>query len=75
MQPRRPHRRRNSLLPRGSRKPLQWVARWADWFEQRGVYAPGEDTRDMTAIGDFGWLITLWLVGTAVLVLVLALAV
>lgn len=54
--------------------PLRWVARWADWFERRGVYAPGEDTRKMDAIGDFGWLISLWLLGVAVLVLFFALA-
>jgi|GEM_PF-3417636 len=56
------------------RTPLRWVGRWADWFERRGVYSPGENTRRMTAVGDFGWLIAVWLLGVAVLILVLALA-
>lgn len=53
---------------------LRWLWRWADWFERRGVYTPGEDTRGMDAVGDFGWLISLWLLGVAVLILVFALA-
>lgn len=53
---------------------LRWFSRWAGRFERRGVYTPGEDTRNIDAVGDFGWLITLWLLGVAVLVLVLALA-
>ena len=56
------------------RAPLRWVGRWADWFERRGVYSPGENARRMTTVGDFGWLIAVWLLGVAVLILVLALA-
>lgn len=24
------------------------LGRWADWFEQRGVYVPGEDNRTVS---------------------------
>lgn len=54
--------------------PLRWLIRWADWFERRGVYAPGEDSRRVNAVRDFGWLITAWLLGLALFILFFALA-
>lgn len=54
---------------------LRWPERCADWFEQRGVYVPGEDNRGVDPWRDWGWLIVVWLAGLAVFILVLALAV
>jgi hypothetical protein len=48
--------------------PLSWLVRWADWFEARGVYVPGEDNRSLSTWRDFGWLITGWLIAVAALV-------
>jgi hypothetical protein len=54
------------LTPTGRRRrapsavglnPLAWFVRWADWFESRGVYVPGEDSRSISTLRDFGWLI------------------
>ncbi|QWF82607.1 hypothetical protein [Amycolatopsis sp. CA-230715] len=50
------------------------LGRWADWFEQRGVYVPGEDNRTVSPWRDFGWLIIAWLAGLAAFVLFFALA-
>ncbi|SED50865.1 hypothetical protein SAMN04489727_8153 [Amycolatopsis tolypomycina] len=58
-----------------SRNPLRWVARWADWFEERGVYAPGEESRAVDPVRDFGWLMTAWVAGVAIFILLFALAV
>ena len=58
-----------------SRNPLGWLARWADWFEARGVYVPGEESRAVDPIRDFGWLMTAWVVGVAIFILLFALAV
>ncbi|NIH82026.1 hypothetical protein FHX46_004556 [Amycolatopsis viridis] len=57
------------------RNPLSWVSRVADWFEQRGVYVPGEDNHTVDPWRDFGWLIVAWLVGCGTFILFLALAV
>jgi hypothetical protein len=56
------------------RNPLGFLARWADWFEARGVYVPGEETRAVNPWRDFGWLIIAWLVGLGVFVLFFAFA-
>jgi hypothetical protein len=45
-----------------------------DQFEARGVYVPGEDNKAISPWRDFGWLITLWLVTVAVLILFFAMA-
>lgn len=37
-----------------SRNPLLWLVRVADWFEQRGVYVPGEDNHTVDPWRDFG---------------------
>ncbi|MCU1683308.1 MAG: hypothetical protein JWQ81_4047 [Amycolatopsis sp.] len=56
------------------RNPVGFLARWADWFEARGVYVPGEETRAVNPWRDFGWLIIAWLVGLGVFVLFFAFA-
>jgi len=56
------------------RNPLGFLARWADWFEARGVYVPGEETRAVNPWRDFGWLIIAWLVGLGMFVLFFAFA-
>lgn len=58
-----------------SRNPLRWFAKWADWFEERGVYVPGEESRAVDPVRDFGWLMTAWFAGVAVLIVVLSFAV
>jgi hypothetical protein len=45
-----------------------------DRFEARGVYVPGEDDKAISPWRDFGWLIALWLVTVAVLILFFAMA-
>jgi hypothetical protein len=45
-----------------------------DRFEARGVYVPGEDNKAISPWRDFGWLIALWLVTVAVLILFFAMA-
>ncbi|MFJ1760994.1 MULTISPECIES: hypothetical protein [unclassified Amycolatopsis] len=58
-----------------SRNPLGWFARWADWFEERGVYVPGEESRAVDPVRDFGWLMAAWVAGVAIFILLFALAV
>jgi hypothetical protein len=58
-----------------SRNPLGWFARWADWFEERGVYVPGEESRAVAPVRDFGWLMAAWVAGVAIFILLFALAV
>jgi hypothetical protein len=50
------------------------MGRWADWFEQRGVYVPGEDNHTVDPWRDFGWLIVVWMVGVGAFILFFALA-
>lgn len=58
-----------------TRKPFQWITRWADWFENRGVYVPGEESRAVDPVRDFGWLMAAWVAGVAIFILLFALAV
>ncbi|MBN6036852.1 hypothetical protein [Amycolatopsis sp. 195334CR] len=58
-----------------AKNPFRWIGDWADWFEARGVYVPGEDTRPVNPWRDFGWLLVAWLAGLAIFVLFFALAV
>ncbi|MFD9887821.1 hypothetical protein ACFWY9_00665 [Amycolatopsis sp. NPDC059027] len=58
-----------------SRNPLRWLARWADWFEERGVYVPGEENRSVDPVRDFGWLITAWFFGVALFIFLFAFAI
>lgn len=46
----------------------------ADRFEMRGVYVPGRDTARVRPWREFGWLLTSWLLGVTLFVLILALA-
>lgn len=52
--------------------PLSWPVRWADWFESRGVYVPGEDSRTLSTLRDFGWLIAAWLIAVSAFVVFFA---
>lgn len=54
--------------------PLRLVQRWVDWFESRGGYVPGEDSRVIHPGREFGWLITTWLVAVALLIVLLSVA-
>jgi hypothetical protein len=58
-----------------ARSPIGWLTRWADWFETRGVYVPGEESRAVDPWRDFGWLIVAWVAGLAMFILFFALAV
>ena len=55
--------------------PLSWLRRWTDWFENRGVYIPGEESRAVDPVRDFGWLMVTWGAGVAVFILLFAFAV
>lgn len=57
------------------RNPLRLLVRFADWFEMRSVYVPGEESRAVDPWLDFGWLIVAWLSGLAIFVLFFAWAV
>ncbi|TNC23335.1 hypothetical protein [Amycolatopsis alkalitolerans] len=59
-------------MPR--RSPFRWAARFADWFEQRGVYVPGEDNHTVDPWRDFGWLIVVWVIAVGAFILFFALA-
>ncbi|KAA9162134.1 hypothetical protein FPZ12_012950 [Amycolatopsis acidicola] len=47
---------------------------WADWFEQRGVYVPGEENHTVDPWRDFGWLIVVWVIGVGGFILLFAMA-
>ncbi len=51
------------------------MTRWADWFEERGVYVPGEESRAVDPVRDFGWLLVAWASGLAIFILFFAFAV
>lgn len=52
--------------------PVSWFVRWADWFEARGVYVPGEDSHSLSTWRDFGWLIAGWLIAVSAFVVFFA---
>ena len=54
--------------------PFVYIARTVEWFESRGVYVPGEDSRSLSPWRDFGWIIIAWLVTVAALIVLLAVA-
>jgi hypothetical protein len=66
----RSRRRRPSR--RADLNPLSWFMRWANWFETRGVYQPGEDARGLSTLRDFGWLIAGWLIAVSAFVVFFA---
>lgn len=57
-----------------ARNPVHWLVRWADWFERRGVYVPGEDSGAVNPWRDFGWLIVAWVGGLGLFVLLFSMA-
>jgi hypothetical protein len=57
-----------------SANPFVYVARSVEWFESRGVYVPGEDSRSLSPWRDFGWIIIAWLVTVAALIVLFAVA-
>ncbi len=54
--------------------PFSPLVRWVERFEQRGVYAPGDDNQPLSAWRDFGWWITAWLVTVGMFVVFFAVA-
>ncbi len=52
--------------------PVSWFVRWADWFESRGVYVPGEESGSLSTLRDFGWLIAGWLIALSAFVVLFA---
>jgi len=75
-QPEQPagRRRRHHLVKRRSHNPLAAFAGWVEWFEQRGVYVPGEESRTLSAWRDFAWWILAWLISVSVFLVFFALA-
>ncbi|HEX5120613.1 MAG TPA: hypothetical protein VFW65_35990 [Pseudonocardiaceae bacterium] len=66
-----PTRRRRTPSAAGL-NPVGWLVRWADWFEARGVYVPGEDSRSLSTWRDFGWLIVGGLIAVSAFVVFFA---
>jgi hypothetical protein len=54
--------------------PGAFMARWADWFDSRGVYVPGEDSKSISPWRDFGWVIAGWLATVGLFVVFFAFA-
>ncbi|HVV24194.1 MAG TPA: hypothetical protein VHF06_32465 [Pseudonocardiaceae bacterium] len=70
---RRPSGRRRRAAGGGfDLNPVSWFVRWADWFEARGVYVPGEDSRSLSPLRDFGWLIAGGLIAVSAFVVLFA---
>jgi hypothetical protein len=57
-----------------SRNPFRLIAQAVEWFDSRGVYVPGEDSRSLSPWRDFGWIIIAWLVTVAAFIVLFALA-
>jgi hypothetical protein len=68
----RSRRRRRATTAGIGVNPLSWFVRWADWFEARGVYQPGEDSRGLSTGRDFGWFIAGWLIAVSAFVVFFA---
>ncbi len=54
--------------------PLGFLVHWVEWFESRGVYVPGEDSRSLSPWRDFGWIMVAWLLVVAAFVVMFAVA-
>ena len=67
-------RARNQSSRSRSGNPFVYLARTVEWFESRGVYVPGEDSRSLSPWRDFGWIIIAWLVTVAALIVLFAVA-
>ena len=57
-----------------SANPFLAIQRMVEWFESRGVYVPGEDSRSLSPWRDFGWIIIAWLVTVAAFIVLFAVA-
>ncbi|HEV3358346.1 MAG TPA: hypothetical protein VG247_16245 [Pseudonocardiaceae bacterium] len=57
-----------------TRNPFTLIARTVEWFDSRGVYVPGEDSRSLSPWRDFGWIIIAWLVTVAAFIVLFAFA-
>lgn len=57
-----------------TRNPFRLIMRTVEWFDSRGVYVPGEDSRSLSPWRDFGWIIIAWLVTVAAFIVLFALA-
>lgn len=57
-----------------SKNPFAFIARTVEWFDSRGVYVPGEDSRSLSPWRDFGWIIIAWLVTVAAFIVLFAVA-
>lgn len=62
------------MVSRRSANPLTAFIRWVEWFEKRGVYVPGEESRSLSAWRDFAWWIAVWLVSVSMFVVFFAVA-
>jgi hypothetical protein len=65
------HARRLLELP--TFNPFALIRMWSNWYEQRGVYVPGEDSSALSPWRDFGWFIAIWLIIVAMFVLLFVL--
>lgn len=54
-------------------RPLGAVLELVDRFEARGVYVPGDDSRDISLWRDFGWQIAAWSITVGLFVIFFAL--
>ena len=57
-----------------TKNPFTLIARTVEWFDSRGVYVPGEDSRSLSPWRDFGWIIIAWLVTVAAFIVLFAFA-
>jgi hypothetical protein len=57
-----------------SANPFAAIARTVEWFDSRGVYVPGEDSRSLSPWRDFGWIIIAWLITVAAFIVLFAVA-
>lgn len=55
--------------------PLRWVRDAAEWFEERGVYVPGDDSGAVQPWRVFGWIFVGWILALGLFVLLFAVAV
>lgn len=54
--------------------PLRWVRDSIEWFEERGVYVPGDDSGTVQPWRAFGWIFVGWIVALGLFVLLFAIA-
>lgn len=54
--------------------PLRWVLDLVEWFEDRGVYVPGDDSGVVRPWRAFGWIFVGWIFTLGLFILLFALA-